>query len=951
MAQGKRRLFAAAALSAAAALAGGARADLSADQTPFSSFRGLWVSRFEYSQSNSSISTIMANAQSMGITDVFFQVRGQADAYYNSAHEVRTNTTFDSLSAAVTQANNRGIKLHAWINTMPLWQPSTPSTNPNHLMNKRPEFWVRDSNNNVMPLGSGYVTVNGTRADVQQHINNVVQDIATKYNVAGVHLDYIRNVSAPVGGVIQYPADPETVGRFQALPGNGSKTPTSHPAEYRQFIADGITALVSGVRQTLKATRPAAQLTAAVWRDATIGFNDYQQQWNTWVDRGLLDAAMPMIYFENSTTTFPANVTSAVQHRGNSGIMPGIGVYLQDEAANTYTESYNNVTYQLNKAKDSGSNGVTIYSYSSVFGTSQASQGIKQALTDFFAANNAAPAPTVINNFDVNEGYFAFSPTASGSNSGVASATANRVTTQARAGAGSQELVINKSGSSSEYFVRHLSGIGTAGEYNSNLNFASIGTLSLWLKTTTPDVQVSIALDDTATGDRGYWKNVIADGEWHQYEWSLNDVTLWDSWAGGNGQIGERFAVDSVHFKGTAATTTLYFDELTYNAAAVAADQWRFDGSESWQNAANWQGPVPNAVGATANLFRRATGNSTITLASNITLGRLNIDNNAASYTVGGNAQISFDVTSGSAEIDVVNRGTHTISTTTVRLLDNLIVDVDRASTLSISSNLTSTVGRTLTKTNDGTLNLAGTINLTSGSTLAVAGGVLNLSASAGALTAAPRLGLTVSGGEVNVSVSQRLTTVTVGAGGEMNLTGSGQTLAANTLTVSGLLDSGTADLLVTYSGGSPIAALIAAIASGNIVSAGEVGGLSTYLAVAEAADLGLTEFNGITIDDTTVILKHSYVGDANLDGQVDALDYERIDLAIGNTGVLGVAQGDLNYDGTVDALDYEQVDLNIGNGVGGPLGGGLGAVFVPEPTGAGLLLGAVCVLARRRRV
>ena len=72
-------------------------------------------------------------------------------------------------------------------------------------------------------------------------------------------------------------------------------------------------------------------------------------------------------------------------------------------------------------------------------------------------------------------------------------------------------------------------------------------------------------------------------------------------------------------------------------------------------------------------------------------------------------------------------------------------------------------------------------------------------------------------------------------------------------------------------------------------------------VAIAEAGDLGLTEFAGFSVDETAVVLKVTDVGDANLDGQVDA-------------------------------LDYEQVDLNIGNGVGAPLG--LLATSASTPTG-----------------
>jgi autotransporter-associated beta strand protein len=153
-------------------------------------------------------------------------------------------------------------------------------------------------------------------------------------------------------------------------------------------------------------------------------------------------------------------------------------------------------------------------------------------------------------------------------------------------------------------------------------------------------------------------------------------------------------------------------------------------------------------------------------------------------------------------------------------------------------------------------------------------------------------------------------------------------------------------DLLLNYTGTSPISALIAYLNTATLTADGDFNGLPTALAIAESADLGLTEFAGLPIDDTTVIAKYTYVGDANLDGQVDALDYERIDLAIGNSGALGTAQGDLNYDGNVDALDYEQVDLNIGNGVGSPLA----SVFIPEPTLLAPLAAFMALHARRRR-
>ena len=202
--------------------------------------------------------------------------------------------------------------------------------------------------------------------------------------------------------------------------------------------------------------------------------------------------------------------------------------------------------------------------------------------------------------------------------------------------------------------------------------------------------------------------------------------------------------------------------------------------------------------------------------------------------------------------------------------------------------------------------------------------------------------------GTNSVGIITGLGTVEVADGASLTVTGLNQVNSVGSLLLnaSGSLTLGNNDLVVNYASESPIAALIAALQNAQIVVNGDVDGLPTYLAIAEAADLGLTDFGGVVLDETAVVAKFTYVGDANLDGQVDALDYERVDLAIGNTGVFGTAQGDLNYDGNVDALDYEQIDLNIGNGVGSPLA----TVLIPEPASLSLVALSAGLLGRRRR-
>ena len=93
-----------------------------------------------------------------------------------------------------------------------------------------------------------------------------------------------------------------------------------------------------------------------------------------------------------------------------------------------------------------------------------------------------------------------------------------------------------------------------------------------------------------------------------------------------------------------------------------------------------------------------------------------------------------------------------------------------------------------------------------------------------------------------------------------------------------------------------------------------------TTLAVAEASDalgIGASQtaiFGGQTVDATAVLVKFTYGGDANLDGQINIDDYGQIDAYAGLNGVVhGWFNGDFNYDGNIDIDDYGIIDGVIG--------------------------------------
>ena len=94
-------------------------------------------------------------------------------------------------------------------------------------------------------------------------------------------------------------------------------------------------------------------------------------------------------------------------------------------------------------------------------------------------------------------------------------------------------------------------------------------------------------------------------------------------------------------------------------------------------------------------------------------------------------------------------------------------------------------------------------------------------------------------------------------------------------------------------------------------------------------------------------MLRYTYFGDSNLDGTVNALDFNALASNFGGSGKVWI-EGDSNYDGTVSSLDFTALAANFNAVLPNP-GPALGAL-VPEPTSAGLLAIGVTLATRRRR-
>lgn len=180
-----------------------------------------------------------------------------------------------------------------------------------------------------------------------------------------------------------------------------------------------------------------------------------------------------------------------------------------------------------------------------------------------------------LTDFESNNGYLGNATDFSLNNLNVGAGTnTQRVTSEAYNGSRSQRIDIDLDESSgTEFLMHHVAGTEYAGfgnlftgEREANLAMETLGSIGFWLKSDSPDLTVGLTIDDDYDGtEQSLFQGVTADGQWHRYEWSLDDPALWSAagYDSGNGILGESFTLDSIVFAGNT-DSLVFLDDIYY---------------------------------------------------------------------------------------------------------------------------------------------------------------------------------------------------------------------------------------------------------------------------------------------------------------------------------------------------------------------------------------------------
>jgi uncharacterized lipoprotein YddW (UPF0748 family) len=343
---------------------------------PDSALRGVWHRPVE--QSRQEVGQTLDRLKWAGINAVFLETYfhgyplfpSETFTNYGLAQNqhpwARTFQGGDPLAVWVAEAHKRGMKLHAWFQTF--YAGSKVLHPPGPVLSRYP-FWankqrvaIKATQPTASNLEIGHYFLDPANPDVRQFLWTLLGEIASRYQVDGVQLDYIRYAASLPPNRLRY-ADttwgytPQARASFTAYTGIDPATLTPESPQWplwNEWKAEQVTTFVETAAQQLRRLRPDIELSVAIFPKREESLVRKHQDWTRWAQAGWLDFVTPMT-LTSATKVIETDAREAVaKTEGRAPIMAGVFGPFNQNTAETLLE-------QLQAARRAGVAGVVLF--------------------------------------------------------------------------------------------------------------------------------------------------------------------------------------------------------------------------------------------------------------------------------------------------------------------------------------------------------------------------------------------------------------------------------------------------------------------------------------------------------------------------------------------------------------------------------------------------------------
>ncbi|APB32563.1 hypothetical protein GlitD10_0262 [Gloeomargarita lithophora Alchichica-D10] len=278
-----------------------------------SEVRAMWLDRetIVAARGEAGLVPIFERMRAAGVNLVFFETVNAGYPIYPSRVAPQQNPLtrgWDPLAAAVKLAKERNMELHPWVwvfavgnrrHNAILGQP-TGYLGP--VLSAYPEWANRDNRGSVIPPRQDKPFLDHAHPQAREYLLRLFEEIVTRYEVDGLHLDYIRYPFQSGGVPYGYGSASRQI--YQQLTGIDPLTLNPGQPEWQNWTewrTEQVTSFVTTVNQRLKQKRPELVLSTAVFAYSRPSrLYRLQQDWETWAVTGAVDMVVLMSYAEDT---------------------------------------------------------------------------------------------------------------------------------------------------------------------------------------------------------------------------------------------------------------------------------------------------------------------------------------------------------------------------------------------------------------------------------------------------------------------------------------------------------------------------------------------------------------------------------------------------------------------------------------------------------------------------
>ncbi len=254
-----------------------------------------------------------------GVTAIFPNVARGGTAHYASRLLQPSDIAQadgDQLAACVAASQKFGLDVHAWVFC---WNMDGADAGELARLRREGRLQVNAQGTTLNWLCPSHPANRARQL-------GVISEIASGYDVDGIHLDYIRYPGSDACFCAtcraQFQADiGQTVSGWPASVRSGRLAP-----RFRQWRRERISLFVARAAAQIREIHPGIRLSAAVYGFYPGCADSIGQDWGTWMARGDLDFACPMDYTESLTEFRSWLDRQSAIPGGRPRIYPGLGV-------------------------------------------------------------------------------------------------------------------------------------------------------------------------------------------------------------------------------------------------------------------------------------------------------------------------------------------------------------------------------------------------------------------------------------------------------------------------------------------------------------------------------------------------------------------------------------------------------------------------------------------------